>query len=652
MMDEPIEETIEEYAGDPVFSHDRYQVIEEIGRGGMGLVYRCRDLKLDKDVAVKVVAWSFNDDDAARFHMEARLLAQLSHPNILTVLDFGYSDDGTLFLVTDMVSGRSLDRLIAENGAFEALDAVPIFVQILEGIAHAHAGGILHRDIKPSNIMLVERDNNPPLAIILDFGLGKLMAEDQRLTRTGAMLGSPPYMSPEQASGKSVDERSDIYSMGCLIFETLTGRKPFEGQNVHATMLMQVQKAPPTLGEIAGDRQFAPELEVIVARCLAKVPDDRFQSALELRSALLEYVEADRARSSSLVSGVHAISGVYKLINISPRVSRTILVVAVIAAGLIAYGVMQTAGNLKGTRPDRPEGPDLSDFSEQAIMKSDEARALPPVIEHKPEQNRESEMWQSPSGTNCSDAEYLEFVLKEKPEDLKITGEGVTDAALAGIARSEARATISGLKIVGTGLSDSALAAIAGLPSLEELVIEGAKNVTDQGIEHLVDCPRLSALELRGLSLTDDCLEYLGKRTGLQSLSILDCRDMKGKGLSKLAHLNILNTLSLRGSGIVSRNLRETVAIPNLMTLDISDLDIRDDDLAALSRLRLVHLNLASNQRLTDRGLYSLYPMTSLVTLVVSDCKGISDEAVKTFCSRLTRTKIIRYSDATSKEGE
>ncbi|MGD9683167.1 MAG: protein kinase [Candidatus Obscuribacterales bacterium] len=643
MIEEPIDEPIGEHAGDPVFSHDRYQVVEEIGRGGMGLVYRCRDLKLDKDVAVKVVAWSFDDDDAARFHMEARLLAQLSHPNILTVLDFGYSDDGTLFLVTDMVSGRSLDRRIAENGAFEPPDAVPIFVQILEGIAHAHAGGILHRDIKPSNIMLVDRDKNPPLAVILDFGLGKLMAEDQRLTRTGAMMGSPPYMSPEQASGKSVDERSDIYSMGCLVFEVLTGRKPFEGQNVHATMLMQVQKPPPTLGEIVPERQFAPELEAIVARCLAKDPDDRFQSALELRGALLDYVEADRARSSSLVSGVHAISGVYKRINISPRASRTIFVVASIAVGLIAFGVMQTAGNLKGTRSERPEGPDLSDFSEQAIMKSDEARALPPVIEHKPEQNSESEMWQSPSGKNCSDAEYLEFVSKEKPEDLRIAGEVVTDAALVGIGKSEAATAISGLKIVGTGLSDNALAAISGFPSLEELIIEGAKNISDRGIEHLVDCPRLSALELRGLAVTDDCLESLGKRAGLQSLSLLDCKSLKGKGLRKLDGLNILNTLSLRGSGIVSRNLREVVVIPNLMTLDISDLDIRDDDLAALNQMRLVHLNLAGNQHLTDQGLYSLYPMTSLVTLVVSDCKGISDEAVKTFCSRLTRTKIIRY---------
>lgn len=642
-MDEPIQETTEEYAGDPVFSHDRYQVIEEIGRGGMGLVYRCRDLKLDKDVAVKVVAWSFNDDDAARFHMEARLLAQLSHPNILTVLDFGYSDDGTLFLVTDMVSGRSLDRLIAENGAFEPLEAVPVFVQILEGIAHAHAGGILHRDIKPSNIMLVERENSEPLAIILDFGLGKLIAEDQRLTRTGAMLGSPPYMSPEQASGKPVDERSDIYSMGCLIFETLTGRKPFEGQNVHVTMLMHVQKPPPTLAEGAGDRQFAPELEVIVARCLAKNPDDRFRSALELRGALLEFVEAERARSSSLVSGAHAISGVYKRINISPRASRIIFVVSLIAVGLIASGVMQTAGNLRGTRSDRPEGPDLSDFSEQAIMKSDEARALPPVIEHKPEQNSESEMWRSPSGRNCNDAEYLEFVLRDKPEDLKMTGEAVTDAALVGIGKSEAATAISGLKIVGTGLTDDALAAIAGFPSLEELIIEGAKNISDRGIEHLVDCPRLAALELRGLSLTDDCLEFLGKCTGIQSLSILDCKGVKGKGLAKLERLNILNTLSLRGSGIGSRNLREVAVIPNLMTLDISDLDVRDEDMAALSKMRLVHLNLAGNQHLTDQGLYSLYPMTSLVTLVVSDCKGISDHAVKTFCSRLTRTKIIRY---------
>jgi serine/threonine protein kinase len=217
----------------------RYEVVSLLGVGGMGVVYRVNQIFLDKHFALKTIGkLQTSDTKIRRFQLEARAAFAVNHPNIIAVNDFGLLDDGTPFLVMELIEGQTLtDRLKEKGGKLAITDVIQIFVQACFGLAYAHENGIVHRDIKPSNIMIL---NGIPLSSegsvkIVDFGIAKFAQHDdgevQALTKTGEIFGSPLYMSPEQCSGEHVDYRSDIYSLGCVLFEALTGT-PLSGVNM------------------------------------------------------------------------------------------------------------------------------------------------------------------------------------------------------------------------------------------------------------------------------------------------------------------------------------------------------------------------------------------------------------------------------------
>jgi serine/threonine protein kinase len=269
---------------------EKYEILEEIGKGGMGTVYRVKQVLLDKILALKVIPSHYlNEQLAVRFQREAKTMAALDHPNLGRISDFGIWLNQP-FMVMEYVSGSPLSRLISER-VIPPAQAVELFCQVLSGLEHAHKQGVLHRDIKPSNIMVRNEDglNN---AILLDFGIAKKIETDdgivntQALTRTGEMIGSPLYMSPEQARGDKLTERSDLYSLGCALFESLTGTPPFVGKTAVETFFLHMEQNPPSLKEAALGREFAPGLEKLIRKLLAKNPEDRFSSAEELRQAL------------------------------------------------------------------------------------------------------------------------------------------------------------------------------------------------------------------------------------------------------------------------------------------------------------------------------------------------------------------------------
>ncbi len=285
----------------------RYRVIALLGRGGMGVVYRVEQIFLGKELALKTIDRQLMSDiTMRRFQAEARAAFAVDHPNIVAVHDFGLFEDQTPFLVMEIVDGETLsDRL--KRGPLTVHEAIAIFVQVCFGLAHAHENRVVHRDIKPGNIMLVDE---APGALetgvkILDFGIAKLAhsegGEIQALTRTGEIFGSPLYMSPEQCLGHKVDHRADIYSLGCVIFESLTGKPPFIGENALATM-MQHQSAPiPTLKEACPQRAFPPELERLVAMMLAKNPDDRYQSLADAAFELGALKRGDQSQLNPVI---------------------------------------------------------------------------------------------------------------------------------------------------------------------------------------------------------------------------------------------------------------------------------------------------------------------------------------------------------------
>jgi len=256
-----------------------YQVLERIGRGGMATVFRAYHAGLDRYVAIKVLPDFLADDDSyrERFQQEARSVARLKHPNILEVFDFGYEDDAA-YLVLELVEGGTLaDRLGVPLGLEEV---VRMLTQIGGALDHAHLHGILHRDIKPSNILL-HKDGTPVLA---DFGLAKMAGSMRRLTGSGTVMGTPEYMSPEQAADEPLGPASDRYAFAVVAYEMLTGRVPFQADTPAATLLSHVTKAMPPTRELKGE--LSAHVEDVLRRALSKQPEDRFPSAAAFVAAL------------------------------------------------------------------------------------------------------------------------------------------------------------------------------------------------------------------------------------------------------------------------------------------------------------------------------------------------------------------------------
>jgi serine/threonine protein kinase len=263
----------------------RYQVIEAIAEGAMGSVYRGERLQLGRAVAIKVMHQELPDELASRqrFEREAKLMALLEHPNCVSVIDYGLHDEKP-YLVMDLVRGTSLIELLDRETRLEVGKSCDVIRQVLAGLAHAHELGIVHRDIKPANIMISEKAGFGQQVRILDFGLARLTEGSTKLT-TGIVVGTPNYMAPEQCKGSDVDARTDLYACGVVLFEMLTGRKPFVANDPIQVVRKHLTERPPTLASALPNVDFG-DLEQVIAKSLAKAPADRYASAVEMAKAI------------------------------------------------------------------------------------------------------------------------------------------------------------------------------------------------------------------------------------------------------------------------------------------------------------------------------------------------------------------------------
>lgn len=350
-----------------------FRILEKLGEGGMGVVYKAIDVRLDRPVAIKMLTASLTDNPelVQRFQAEARSQANLNHTNLATLYAF-LVDQGNAYMVMEFIEGENFDQVIRRNGPISARDAVPWFKQALLGIGAAHRVGIIHRDIKPSNLML----NRQGIVKVMDFGIAKAVGS-RGMTRTGMHLGTLAYMSPEQIQNRTVDVRTDIYALGVTLYEMLSGHVPFESTSEYQIMQDHVSAVPPALARYY---PYAPkEFEGVVAKALAKNPDDRFQTveefgvALEHPEKLLAATPIPVSAPPNLVIGsgsvisatspgifqgptspVHGVSTpppnvMAKTMAVSPPVAAVakpapkktlILAVAFIVVGLIAVGAM------------------------------------------------------------------------------------------------------------------------------------------------------------------------------------------------------------------------------------------------------------------------------------------------------------------------
>lgn len=272
------------------FLAGKYRILEKIGEGGMGTVFVANQEPIDRQVAVKVLHHSLANDEIAvrRFEREAKVISRMRHPNTVTVYDFGRTQAGELYLVMELLEGQTVAQLVRADGPLPGLRAARIIRQACGSLSEAHELGIIHRDLKPDNIFLTHYGEQRDFVKVLDFGLVKLADSDSfhRLTQQGKVYGTPRYMAPEQAEGRPIDNRSDIYTLGVVLYEMLTGRPLFTAETMVALLVKHIQTPPPPMGAVRPDLDVDPRLESIVMWALAKKAGDRPQSVVELAREL------------------------------------------------------------------------------------------------------------------------------------------------------------------------------------------------------------------------------------------------------------------------------------------------------------------------------------------------------------------------------
>jgi serine/threonine protein kinase len=325
-----------------------YRLIEQIGSGGMGRVYRAEHILLGRRVALKLLRQEFSERREAlrRFFQEARAGSLIRHQNIVDVFDY-IEVDGSVCIVMEFLTGSSLRELIRTPGALPAWRALDITAQMCEGLEAAHAAGIVHRDLKPDNIMVVADPDGADLVKILDFGIAKLtddIESEEPLTEAGQVMGTPAYMSPEQAGASQVDARADLYGLGVMMYQMFTGQLPFNAKSFNEQVFMHMMASPTPPRSTPGGCNLDPRIEAIIMRCMDKDPSARFQSALEIRSAILSLFDPPEALPAPALAPPQA------PVNPPPHTFslRQLLPLVVIAGALLLAGIASWVGSNGG----------------------------------------------------------------------------------------------------------------------------------------------------------------------------------------------------------------------------------------------------------------------------------------------------------------
>lgn len=277
----------------------RFHIDDVLGSGGMSVVYLATQTRVNRQVAIKTLKLAMDSKEIyrERFDREISLLCSLAHPHIVTVYDCIFDEEQQPFVVMDYLRGRSLEALIKEEGALDVDRFARIAVQVCSALEYAHKNGVIHRDLKPGNLVLM--DDEMDFVKVVDFGLAKLNEEGRKLTQSGELWGSPPYLSPEQCIGKTEDARSDIYSFGCVMYEMLTGKDPFHtGTTIYELIQLHVNTPPPKMCDINPFLKMPAELEAVIFKAMAKDPKDRYQSAQDLSNAIVKACAEGNSRES------------------------------------------------------------------------------------------------------------------------------------------------------------------------------------------------------------------------------------------------------------------------------------------------------------------------------------------------------------------
>jgi len=599
----------------------KYTVLALLGTGGMGAVYRARHLQLNREVALKTfLNGEITSEAWLRFQREVRAIARLDDTNIVKVFDFGIDQNNRPYYTMELLDGLSLAEKLAIDGALPREQTLTYFIAVARGLLHAHHLKMIHRDIKPANIFICNNVSGGAETIkVVDFGIAKLLTDQdmdsQKLTSTGLIFGSPLYMSPEQSLGLDTDERSDIYSFGCALYEALTGKPPFTGPSPFATILMHQQQAAPKLIDKHPDGRFEQRLESLVSKLLAKQPERRYQSFEQVLEALQEVATNNVPLPAKASASLEPSAGIKRAEEVQQvQEAREVdeagegldlrwlkWAIPLIALGACAI-VAIAAQYLKSTPPHK----------ETSVLKpATVAEAAPPVISHLP-----------------LSGPYLHQVLANGDRVYQFP----TDKSLGTIAvsniqnfpRQKAMGKVVIPKYGGLDINlDPVVAVYPELlvpfneTDLNSLHCRFGSDLTDEHFDQIGKLTSLTSLKLIGASISSRNMARLATLSHIGDLELPDCQ-CRADDILKLPWLQRLVILDLDSTGPMSAVVR--VLSTGIYDLSLANCQLTDADLVTISKMKkIIHLKIGQNN-FSNSGLKLLIKMPNLRNL---DLEGI-----------------------------
>jgi serine/threonine protein kinase len=509
------------------FPVDRYKPLMFIGKGALGEVYLCRDQLLRKKVAVKVLT-SLTDDSIVSFQNEAKIASKLKHQNVIGVMDFGITNSGRPFMVMEYFPGTSLQDIIADAGKLDERDALDLFLPLCRSLQYLHDNGVLHRDLKPSNVLMRVTDYGAIDVRLIDFGLSKATQEVQSRTliNGNTIVGTPAYMSPDQIQGQPYNARSEIYSLGCLMYETVTGVQPFTGGTALEILNSHVRKPLPPLQDYSPS--LSAELCATIEKCLAKAQENRFGCMSDVAESLTHVgahhneVLKDSLSESQIAS-----------VPSTKKASTTLLSIVI---GL--FVVLVPAISYLGVQLLYPSD-DEADLERSKIIINSRDNDIRTVMNAEvPGVADIAGLGYKPLKTLSINqkgpiTDRLEAKRFTKYDSVKLENCTITDTDLRLVASiGPARLILSRCK----GDTNDILRGVRSINSLNTLSLNEVEGVTPAGLRYLTDLPDLNYLSLAKCGITHKHLKSLGELDTLQTLRLVSNEDVDMRGLRHLRH--------------------------------------------------------------------------------------------------------------------
>ena len=587
-----------------------YQIISLLGTGGMSRVYKARHLLLNKVLAIKILLPHLSMTGLKRFQQEAKAVSTLNNVHVIKVYEFAALVEGQPYMVMDYVEGRTLAEYLKEYGQLSMDQSLTIFRQICEGLAHAHENGVLHRDLKPSNIML-EGANN--LVKIVDFGIAKLTGDGHDLTRSGDVFGSPLYMSPEQAQGKRVDVRSDIYSLGCVFFEVLTGACPHQGDSAFATIFKHCNDQPLSLKEASLGKDFPEQLEILVHKMLIKNPEERFQSVAAVIAALEEVKQSVQKKDLGRLTPA--------IRRPLARHGQLILVACLLLLGSASiftfskHAIQPQAAQNVAVQKQLDLGTTPSEVV--SILLAD------PRSEH----------------VNFSGASYLVSDEDLEPlknfhmmSELRISNAPTIDGSFLKYIVHNGRLSV--LDLSDSNMNDQSMKYLASLSRLCKLSLN---NTSISNLEPLKGLTRLDEVKLSRTHINDDSLRFLPATVRL--LVVTDTK-IGDKGLANLPDGMNLRGLTVDDTKVTDASLQHLYRFKRLHSLSLAGTHITDAAISQLTKFQSLEAINLSHTKITNKGIMQFAKSTNLSSINLTDCSKISRQYIAKLQKQLPDCKI------------